>query len=80
MKKEVDQADKIKEVIRFRTERLKILMALFGLPFGGFLSLLVEGPNGRQVIFCIWGLLGAVLLGFFAYKTDYQIRKLIEKL
>lgn len=77
---EREGTDQRKEIIRFMTEWLKIVAAIFVVTFGGFVSLIVKGVTGKEIVFCVIGLLVIVFLLMVSYRLNREIRKLIDKL
>jgi hypothetical protein len=78
-KERLNETDRIKEVVRFLTEWLKIFAMLLAVCVGGSISLIVDGlDKGRQVILCTFGLLIGVFMFFLGFWVTNKVRKLLK--
>lgn len=75
----LEETDRLKEEIRFKTERLKVAAGTGIVIAGGTISLMIDGPNkGGEILFCAFGIITVVLIVRFCYKEHLKLRELIR--
>jgi hypothetical protein len=75
----LQESDRVKEQIRFNTEVIKLIFALFVAAFGSIVALLIDRvSSGREVVFTAGGMIVAVACIVLFFKIYSNTKNLIH--